>query len=160
MKSELTELCAINYNNSPGPSGWHMEHHKTKHSDCFRRFSVVTNNEEKQIMNDWWDTLPMEDRRIAKTKQQQQRYTKINNTIKQQCRQAKENWVSADCQEAKAPIRILQHNGISILDPVNLCNAWKSYAKYHVKTKKQPDNLSIGKNGRDRKLLSLKNSML
>lgn len=43
----------------------------------------------------------MEDRRIAKAKQQQQRYTEINNTIKQQCRQAKENWITTECEEAE-----------------------------------------------------------
>ncbi|KAH1028827.1 hypothetical protein HUJ05_002155 [Dendroctonus ponderosae] len=43
----------------------------------------------------------MENRRIAEVKEQQQRYTEINNNIKQQCRQ----------------------------DPVDLCSTWKSYAQ-------------------------------
>lgn len=36
-----------------------------------------------------------------KIKRQQQKYSKINKTIKQQCRQAKESWITAECQEAK-----------------------------------------------------------
>lgn len=69
------------------------------------------------------------------------RYTERNNNIKHQCRQSKENWVTAECQEAermhalhvsvnfhrklkqitgttkKAPIPSLKHNGEIDLRP-------------------------------------------
>ncbi|KAH1022254.1 hypothetical protein HUJ04_011678 [Dendroctonus ponderosae] len=64
----------------------------------------------------------MENRRIAEVKEQQQRYTEINNNIKQQCRQGKENWVTAECQEAARMDALNEY-------PVDLCSTWKSYAQ-------------------------------
>ncbi|XP_030752225.1 uncharacterized protein LOC115879469 [Sitophilus oryzae] len=155
MKFELTELWASN-NNNPGlndsPDGiWNnIKQNILTISNAF--LTPTTTKKNKPWMTNEIRSL-MEDRRIAKVEQQQQRYTEINKTIKQQCQQAKENWVIAECQEAermhalhdsvnfqrkvkqitditkKAPIPALKHNGKLILDPVDLCSTWKSYAQ-------------------------------
>lgn len=171
MKFELTELWASNNNNpglndSPDDIWNNIKQNILTVSNAF--LTPTTTKKNKPWMTDEILSL-MEDRRIAKVEQQQQRYTEINKTIKQQCQQAKENWVTAECQEAermhalhdsvnfhrklkqitgitkKAPIPALKHNGKLILDPVDL---------------RETDNLSIVKTGRARKFLNLKFSML
>lgn len=63
------------------------------------------------------DTLSYGRWKNSKSPTSKQKYTELNNSIKHQCRQTKENWVTVECQEAEH--RHAQYDPINFHNNVN-----------------------------------------